>query len=188
MATGKENVSADNIALYDQLRDVPKEAQKNFNNGRFSGTDINPMWRIKRLTEIFGPCGFGWYYEVVNRSIEKSTDNITLCTFIGVNLFVKRDGEWSKPIYGEGGNTFCTTNKYEKIITTDEAYKMALTDAVGNAAKQLGLGDDVWWENDKVHSTKYDQQQELNNSKAQSGEGLDDIEPFNAEDFVNSII
>ena len=37
---------------------------------------------------------------------------------------------------------------------------MALTDAISNATKQLGLGADVWFEADNVHSTKYDQQQE----------------------------
>ena len=39
-----------NLKIYNDLRNVPKEAQKSFNNGRFSGTDINPMWRIKKLT------------------------------------------------------------------------------------------------------------------------------------------
>ena len=31
-----------NLDLYNKVREVPKEAQKSFNNGRFSGTDINP--------------------------------------------------------------------------------------------------------------------------------------------------
>ena len=49
-----------NMRFYGKVQDTPPEAQKAFNNGRFSGTDINPMWRIKKLTEIFGPAGFGW--------------------------------------------------------------------------------------------------------------------------------
>lgn len=155
-----------NLAYYNQLRQVPQEAQKQFNNGRFSGTDINPMWRIKKMTEVFGICGIGWYYEVVNRHLEKSTDNVTICAFVSVNLYINLDGTWSKPIYGEGGNTFTSMNKYDNVITTDEAFKMALTDAVSNATKQLGLGADVWFERDTVHGTKYDQQQELNNSTA----------------------
>ena len=44
----------DNLAFYNAGRSVPPEAQKSFNNGKFSGTDINPMWRIKKLTELFG--------------------------------------------------------------------------------------------------------------------------------------
>lgn len=154
-----------NLDLYESLRAVPSEAQKSFNNGRFSGTDINPMWRIKKMTEVFGPCGIGWYYEVVHRSLEHSSDGSTICAFIGLNLYIKKDGEWSKPIYGEGGNTMCAVNKkWQSVDTSDEAYKMALTDAFSNATKQLGLGADVWFEADKVHSTKYDLQTERKNA------------------------
>lgn len=160
MEEKKQNAN-ENIKFYQLLREVPQEAKKNFNNGSFSGTDINPMWRIKRLTEIFGPAGFGWYYEVVNRHLEHASDNVTICAFVSVNLFVNINGQWSKPIYGEGGNTMCSwIDKKQKISTTDEAFKMALTDAISNATKQLGLGADVWFERDKTHSTKYDLQQE----------------------------
>lgn len=153
-----------NLAIYEQVREVPKEAQKSFNNGRFSGTDINPMWRIKKLTEVFGPCGFGWYVKVTNREIVKSGD--TECTFVGVELYVKQNGEWSAPIYGEGGNTFSSVNKYGNVSVSDEAYKMAYTDALSNAAKMLGVGADIWFANDKEHSTKYDLQQERNKEQA----------------------
>ena len=166
----------ENVALYQSLREVPKHAQKEFNNGNFKGTDINPMWRIQRLTEVFGPCGFGWYTEIVKRQLETSTDGKTICTFIGLNLFVKWNGEWSKPIYGEGGNTMCDWIASKGYIkTSDEAFKMAYTDALGNAAKQLGLGADVWWEADKVHATKYDKQTE--NAKENGGKPTAQVAP-----------
>ena len=48
----------DNMTLYQLLRKVPDEAKKPIQAGRLKGmTDINPMWRIKKLTETFGPCG-----------------------------------------------------------------------------------------------------------------------------------
>lgn len=141
------------MKIYEALRNVPKEAQKSFNNGRFSGTDINPMWRIKKLTEVFGACGFGWYYDIASREIITSPDG-TMCAFVAVKLYVKQGDEWSKPIYGEGGNTFATKTKTGYVQTSDEAYKMALTDAVSNAAKQLGLGADIWFANDVAKYTK----------------------------------
>lgn len=142
-----------NLDIYNQLRSVPSEAQKSFSNGRFSGTDINPMWRIKRMTELFGACGFGWYYDVVSREIVTSPDG-TMCAFVAIKLYVKQNDEWSKPIYGEGGNSFATKTKQGYVQTSDEAYKMALTDAVSNATKQLGLGADIWFERDKDKYTK----------------------------------
>ena len=52
----------ENMTIYDACRSVPETAKKAITAGRLKGkTDINPMWRIKRLTEQFGPCGIGWY-------------------------------------------------------------------------------------------------------------------------------
>lgn len=51
----------DNLELYNKVRNVPQEAKKEIKGGRLKGmTDINPMWRIKTLTEQFGICGMGW--------------------------------------------------------------------------------------------------------------------------------
>ena len=151
----------ENMKFYEAMRAVPKEAQKSFSNGKFSGTDINPQWRLKKLTEVFGPAGIGWYTEVVSREMITAPDGKTMCTFIGINLFVRVDGEWSKPIYGEGGNTFVSIVRPKQgepyLSITDEAFKMAYTDAISNAAKALGCGADIWFEKDR---TKYDLQQE----------------------------
>ncbi|EGK03294.1 hypothetical protein [Dysgonomonas mossii] len=141
----------ENLDLYNKVREVPKEAQKPFNNGRFSGTDINPMWRIKKLTEEFGICGFGWYYEITDKWLEKGQDDI-VAAFVNINLFIKIGEEWSKPIQGTGGNTFVSKNKNGYQVS-DECYKMALTDAISVAAKALGVGADIYFSNDR---TKYD--------------------------------
>ena len=51
----------ENMEIYNALRNPPETAKKKIGGGRLNGmTDINPMWRIKALTERFGPCGFGW--------------------------------------------------------------------------------------------------------------------------------
>lgn len=136
----------DNLEFYNAGREVPAEAQKSFNNGKFSGTDINPMWRIKKLTELFGACGIGWYYDVVSERAEVHGD-VTIAV-VDLNLYIKVDGEWSKPIYGTGGNVLLNS----KGNTSDEGYKMALTDALSVACKALGIGADVYFSKDK---TKY---------------------------------
>ena len=138
-----------NMWIYENSRSVPVEAQKQFNNGSFSGTDINPMWRIKKLTELFGPCGIGWYYEVISERSE--TYGNTVMAIVDINLYVKVEGEWSKPIYGTGGNTLVKETS-KGIKPSDEGYKMALTDALSVAAKALGIGADIYFGADK---TKY---------------------------------
>ena len=46
------------------------------------------------------------------------------------------------------------TNEKNGLYTSDECFKMALTDAISVACKALGIGADVYWDKD---STKYNQ-------------------------------
>ena len=51
--------------------------------------------------------------------------------------------------------------KFPQIkIVSDEAYKMAFTDAQSNAAKQIGLGADIWFEKDVTKYTKDSQEEQ----------------------------
>ena len=145
-----------NLSIYDRVSSVPKEAKKEIEGGRLKGLhDINPMWRIKSLTEVFGPAGFGWYTEVV-RTWTEASESGEMAVFVDINLFVKKDGEWSKPIFGNGGNKLIANEKkYENgqqvyiPYLDDDAYKKAYTDAISVAAKALGVGADVYFEKDK---------------------------------------
>lgn len=146
------------LKIYESVRRVPPEAQKIIGGGKLKGmTDINPMWRIKKLTETFGTCGFGWYYEVTNKWTE--TAGTEVCAFVDINLFIKIDGEWSKPISGTGGSKMAATEK-NGIYVSDECYKMATTDALSVACKQLGMGADVYWDKDKTKYTTPDKPKE----------------------------
>lgn len=141
-----------NMKIFEQCAAVPVEAKKEIIAGRLKGmTDINPMWRIKKLTEMFGVCGFGWYTEIVEERLQSvSTDEVI--AFVKINLFVKMDNEWSKPIPGTGGNKL--VNKETKgLHVSDECFKMAYTDALSVACKSLGMGSTVYFEKDR---TKYD--------------------------------
>jgi hypothetical protein len=150
--------------IFDQLKTTPKNAQKTIEAGRLAGyTDINPMWRIKRLTEVFGACGVGWKYEVINRQIidggvkyyEKGKGDtyrvetcIEKCAFIDILLFYKTDeGAWSEGVFGTGGSHYVSAEKYAPF-TDNDCWKKALTDAIGNACKNLCMSADIYYEKD----------------------------------------
>lgn len=142
----------DNMDIYNAVRAVPQDAKKPIQAGRLKGkTDINPMWRIKELTERFGPCGFGWKYEIVRRETLPSPTG-EVAAFVDINLYIKVDGEWSAPIPGTGGNSF-VENERNGPHMSDDCFKMALTDALSVACKAIGVAADVYWESDK---SKYD--------------------------------
>lgn len=146
----------DNLFIYNRYREVPKEAVKPFDNGKFKGTDINTMWRIKCLTEQFGVVGFGWTVKVLRTWTEIGA-NEEIMAFAEVEMKVKVNGEWSEPFTATGGNLMVRLVKGKNggsnyYSNNDEAFKMAITDAFGVACKYLGIGADIYWANDR---TKY---------------------------------
>lgn len=131
-----------NLDYYDKLKAVPKEALKQIMAGRLKGmSDINPMWRIKVMTETFGVCGIGWKYEIIKQWTETFGNEIK--GFCNINLYIKDGDKWSDPIPGTGGSSFVTFEKKGAYVN-DEVYKMALTDALSVAMKALGVGADVY--------------------------------------------
>lgn len=144
--------------IYNAVREVPDSAKREIRGGRLNGkTDINPMWRIKVLTEQFGPCGVGWYYKTVRQWTESYGDEVA--AFVNIEMYVKADGEWSQPIFGVGGSMFVEKER-SGIHVSDECFKMATTDAISVACKQLGIGADVYWDKDKKKYTGSDKLQE----------------------------
>ena len=142
----------ENLKIYNSVAAVPDNAKKTIQAGRIKGmTDINPMWRIKTLTEQFGPVGFGWKYVITDKRILEGADGV-VCAFVDIDLFVKVDGEWSEAIQGTGGSQFVSVERNGKY-TNDECFKMALTDALSVACKSLGIGANVYWAGG---GTKYD--------------------------------
>lgn len=141
-----------NLDLYNKVRAVPQEAQKEIQAGRLKGkTDINPMWRIKTLTEQFGVCGFGWKTEIVREWLEAGA-NGEITANVEIRLYVKQDGAWSDAIPGIGGSAL-VAKETAGLRTDDDCYKKAYTDAISVACKALGIGADVYYAKD---STKYD--------------------------------
>lgn len=134
-----------NLRFYSQGCSVPDDALKKIQAGRLRGmSDVNPMWRMKRMTEIFGPVGFGWRYEIDKQWTEVYGDEVKC--FCNVNLFVRdpETKEWSAPIPGNGGSAIVSKEK-SGIYVNDEGYKMALTDALSIAMKPLGIGGNIWY-------------------------------------------
>ncbi len=156
----------DNLDLYNKLRVVPQEAIKQIQAGRLRGmSDINPMWRIKAMTENFGICGIGWKYTITRQWTETYGDETK--AYCNIDLFVKVDGQWSDAIQGTGGSSEVTMER-NGLYVSDECYKMALTDALSVAMKALGVGADIYFEKGKNiqdPSTKYAMQENMAQAK-----------------------
>lgn len=132
----------DNLTIWQQVSTVPDDYLTKISGGRLSGkSDINPTWRLMKLTEIFGMVGFGWRYDI--KSIDYRQQGTEVACFVIIDLYVKLDGEWSEPISGQGGSMFVATER-NGLYVSDECLKMAVTDAISVACKQLGIAADIY--------------------------------------------
>lgn len=173
----------DNLKYYNRLRTVPAEALKTIQAGRLKGmSDINPMWRIKAMTECFGMCGIGWRYAVTKQWTETYGNETK--AFCNVDLFVKVDGEWSEAIPGTGGSSVVAMERSGAYVN-DEGYKMALTDALSVAMKALGVAADIYFEKGRTDpSTKYCmQEQQVSGTVAATATGQSQTQQFHPSDI-----
>jgi hypothetical protein len=55
-----------NTRIWDQVNVTDPSATKNFTGmGGFKGTAIKPTYLMRKATEVFGPCGEGWGWTVL---------------------------------------------------------------------------------------------------------------------------
>lgn len=149
----------DEMKIWDKLKDTPREAKKTITGGKLNGfTDINPMWRLRRLTELFGACGIGWKYEVTERHTIDGANGERMC-FVEILLYFKDGDTWSAPIPGYGGSMLIDKTK-NGLQCNDDGFKMALSDAIGTACKALGMSEDIYMSGAANSGSKYSRPQQ----------------------------
>lgn len=153
-----------NLEIWNQFCKPPATALREIEAGRLKGkSDINPQWRIKAMTEVFGVCGVGWKYKIV-RLWKETGAHDEVMAFAEIKLYTKlytkvdkfagiehKIPVWSEPIPGVGGHFF-TVKEKGGMHNNDECWKMAITDALSVAMKQLGVASSVYegmWDGSK---------------------------------------
>ena len=144
----------------------PQDALKPITAGRLKGkSDINPQWRIQALTEQYGICGVGWAYEIKEKEYVDVPATGEKMVFITVHLFIRDwnypdEYKWIGNAIGIGGD-FVIKKETNGLRANDEGLAMALTDAIGKAAKVFGIANNVYR---GKFETKYERQNKEDNS------------------------
>ena len=164
------------MEIWNALKQPPVSALKKIGGGRLKGmTDINPQWRYKAMTEQFGICGVGWTYKIINTWSEQGADGVILA-FAKIALLIKIEDVWSEPIPGIGGSTM-VAKETSGLYSSDECYKMAVTDALSVAMKMLGVASDIYeglWDGSKYRDASEQRPRKTTqkNNPEQSGKNL----------------
>lgn len=158
----------DNLSIWKRVQRTDTRFTKPIEGMGFIGTSINGTYMIMRATEIFGPIGSGWNYEVIE---EKLIDGKPLTE----PVLDERNKQVATRFLRNGdGSLFCEKNHSVKIkfwyitpngtraefesygatpylyqtqygLKTDgEVIKKSLTDAIKKALSMLGFSSDVF--------------------------------------------
>lgn len=134
---------AENMEIWDAVKQPPTTALKTIQGGRLKGmTDINPQWRYQVMTEQLGVCGVGWKYEISDLWTMPVNEEQVM-VFAKILLYIYVDGVWSEPIPGVGGSMLIAMES-GGLHASNEGYKMAITDALSVAMKMLGVGANIY--------------------------------------------
>jgi len=119
--------------------------------GGFAGTAINTLYPVMRATEIFGPAGTGWGYEIIEEKLvtggpiitgEGETIGNEQTHIIKIQIWANIN-DTKATIEHYGCTPFIYTNKYG-VQTDHEAPKKSLSDAIKKALTIWGFSADVF--------------------------------------------
>ncbi|MBV2190192.1 hypothetical protein [Providencia rettgeri] len=160
--------NTNHLNIWKQVQRTDSRFTKPLDGMGFVGTSINSTYMFMRATEIFGPIGEGWGYEIIE---EKMIDGKPLVEPVldahhkQVAMRFLRDGDGTLLfeqnhsikirfwyiIEGETRGEFesygATPYRYQTkqgIRTDSEVFKKSLTDAIKKALSMLGFSSDVY--------------------------------------------
>jgi hypothetical protein len=157
----------DNLKIWRTVMRTDPRYTKDLAGAGFEGTSINAEYMVMRATEIFGPVGTGWGYEVLedrmlpgapmSESIwenNKFIRNVVLRDADGsliteqnhsikIKFWYRTDAGTRGEVESYGATKYLYKTK-TGIMCDGEAQKKSLTDAIKKALSLLGFSADVW--------------------------------------------
>jgi len=142
------------LALWNNVATTDTEHTKTSNQGGRQQTSIDGYWMIRKATEMFGPVGIGWGWDVVEERwddgalISIKTDNNEVryeqskTHTIKLKLWYMHDG--NKGEITQYGHTQAVYKSKWGASDDGEAPKKSLMDAIKKSLSMLGMCSDVF--------------------------------------------
>lgn len=131
----------ENMRIWQEVCVTDPSQTKGVTRGR-KFTAIDAMYQVQRATEVFGPVGIGWGYDVQYTTVMEGT-TAPMVPFVVATVTL-----W----HGNRENTFGPIMAIHPLVAKyssgaqfdDDAPKKALTDALTKALSHLGFSADVF--------------------------------------------
>lgn len=136
----------DNMRHWTRFEDIDPDFTKPITGKSYKGTSPNPQYVIRCLTEMFGPVGEGFGWDVLAEGFEPLGDEILHWCRIN---FWHTDRRNTYQSYGQTKALMKTKNG---LLSDEDAPKKSLTDAIIKAASHLGIAANIFlgrWDDQK---------------------------------------
>lgn len=172
---------ADNLSLWKKYEDIDPKFTKPISGRDYGGTSPNPQYVIMCLTEMFGPCGKGFGWNVVAEEFKEL--NGTYLHWCRIRFWWKdEDGVHSVEEYGQTKAAYVTSKGVNRV--DEDAPKKSLTDAIIKGASHIGIAANIFlgrWDDQKYVA-------EVNREyRDEERKSSNDHPPFNAKAAADRI-
>lgn len=136
----------DNLATWKRFADIDPAFTKPITGKAYKGTSPNPQYIIQCLTELFGPVGKGFGWEVLQEGFEPLGEEVLHWCRI---RFWTQDRTDFFESYGQTKALMKTRNG---LMSDEDAPKKSLTDAIVKAASHVGIAANIFlgrWDDQK---------------------------------------
>lgn len=138
-----------NLDIWNKHRTIPTDQAKPITGKEYSGTSPKPHYIIWCLTDMFGPLGKGFGWNVLADEFTLLGD--THLHWCRIRFWWRdSDGVHECEQYGQTKAAYTTSGGKHRV--DEDAPKKSLTDAVVKAASQLGVAADIFlgrWDDSK---------------------------------------
>jgi len=131
-----------NMEIWNKVSKTPTEHTKAITGKSYSGTSPKPYYLIQKATEVFGPCGIGWGFTVLDERIEEGAGGERL-SIARVKVWYEWNGKRGE-VEHIGGTQFSGTRKSGQAFTDEDAPKKSVTDALVKALSMIGFAGDIF--------------------------------------------
>ncbi|WP_198475562.1 hypothetical protein [Aquamicrobium zhengzhouense] len=136
----------DNLEIWNRFADIDPAFTKPITGKAYKGTSPNPQYVVQCLTEMFGPVGKGFGWEVIEENFTPLGEEVL--HWCRVRFWHGDRTNWFES-YGQTKALMKTRNG---MMTDEDAPKKSLTDAIVKAASHLGIAANIFlgrWDDQK---------------------------------------
>lgn len=139
----------DNLAIWERFADIDPKFTKPITGRDYGGTSPNPQYVIRCLTELFGPVGKGFGWNIAAEDFKEMGG--TYLHWCRIRFWWKdEDGVHSVEEYGQTKAAYVTSKGTMRV--DEDAPKKSLTDAIIKGASHIGVAANIFlgrWDDQK---------------------------------------